>query len=227
MNRNIFIIEDDSLLLEALKEGLSQWSYEISNPSDFSRVMDAFVEHRPHLVIIDIQLPKFDGFHWCREIRAVSKVPIIFLSSRDHPMDMVMAMNLGADDYIQKPFNMDVLLAKIQAILRRTYTYEEASSDVIEWNQALIDLKSGRIYKDGKTIDLTKNEFFILSVLVKSNNKIISRHELMKMLWDDDQYINDNTLTANITRLRQQLSSLNLAEGIVTKKGLGYMAVTL
>jgi OmpR family two-component system bacitracin resistance response regulator BceR len=122
---------------------------------------------------------------------------------------------------------MDVLLAKIQAILRRTYTYEEASTDVVEWNEALIDLKNGKIYKDGKTINLTKNEFFILSVLVKSNNKIISRHELMKMLWDDDQYINDNTLTANITRLRQQLSSLNLAEGIVTKKGLGYMAVTL
>lgn len=227
MNMNIFIIEDDSLLLEALREGLSQWSYEVSNPSDFSHVMDAFVEHRPHLVIIDIQLPKFDGFHWCRAIRAVSKVPIIFLSSRDHPMDMVMAMNLGADDYVQKPFNMDVLLAKIQAILRRTYTYEEASSDVMEWNQAVIDLKSGGIYKDGKAINLTKNEFFILSILVRSNNKIVSRHELMKMLWDDDQYINDNTLTANITRLRQQLSSLNLAEGIVTKKGLGYMAVTL
>ncbi|GAA0382239.1 response regulator transcription factor [Bacillus horti] len=227
MEMNIFIIEDDSLLLEALREGLSQWSYRVSNPSDFSHVMDAFVEHRPHLVIIDIQLPKFDGFHWCREIRAVSKVPIIFLSSRDHPMDMVMAMNLGADDYVQKPFNMDVLLAKIQAILRRTYTYEEASSDVIEWNQALIDLKSGGIYKDGKTVNLTKNEFFILSILVRSNNKIVSRHELMKMLWDDDQYINDNTLTANITRLRQQLSSLHLAEGIVTKKGLGYMAVTL
>ncbi|KYG30507.1 PhoB family transcriptional regulator [Alkalihalobacillus trypoxylicola] len=224
---NIFIIEDDSLLLEALKEGLNQWSYGVSSPTDFSHVMDSFVEHSPHLVIIDIQLPKYDGFHWCRAIRAVSKVPIIFLSSRDHPMDMVMAMNLGADDYIQKPFNMDVLLAKVQAMLRRTYTYEEASSDVIEWNQALIDLKSGGIYKDGKSINLTKNEFFILSILVRSNNKIISRHELMKMLWDDDQYINDNTLTANITRLRQQLSSLNLAEGIVTKKGLGYMAITL
>ncbi|GAF64865.1 putative response regulator [Bacillus sp. TS-2] len=227
MNMNIFIIEDDSLLLEALKEGLNQWSYKVSNPSDFSHVMDSFVEHSPHLVIIDIQLPKYDGFHWCRAIRAVSKVPIIFLSSRDHPMDMVMAMNLGADDYIQKPFNMDVLLAKVQAMLRRTYTYEEASSDVIEWNQALIDLKSGGIYKDGKSINLTKNEFFILSILVRSNNKIISRHELMKMLWDDDQYINDNTLTANITRLRQQLSSLHLDEAIVTKKGLGYMAVTL
>lgn len=226
MNRNIFIIEDDVLLLEALREGLGQWSYEVSHPSDFAQVMDAFVEHRPHLVIVDIQLPKFDGFHWCREIRAVSQVPIIFLSSRDHPMDMVMAMNLGADDYVQKPFHMDVLLAKIQAILRRTYTYE-ASSDVMEWNQAWIDLNSGAITKEGQTIHLTKNEFFILTVLVRANNKIVSRHELMKMLWDDDQYVNDNTLTANITRLRQQLASLNLAEGIVTKKGLGYMAVTL
>src|SRR5690625_766921 len=227
MNMNIFIIEDDPLLLEALIEGLSQWSYEVSSQRDFSHVMEDFVAHRPHLVMIDIQLPKFDGFHWCREIRAVSKVPIIFLSSRDHPMDMVMAMNSGADDYIQKPFHMDVLLAKVQAILRRTYTYEEASADVLEWNQAIIDLKSGGIYKDGETIELTKNEFFILSALVKSNNEIISRHELMKMLWDDDQFINDNTLTANITRLRQKLSTLNLAEGIVTKKGLGYMAVTL
>lgn len=227
MNMNIFIIEDDLLLLEALREALSQWSYEVSYPSDFSHVMDSFVDHSPHLVIIDIQLPKFDGFHWCREIRAVSKVPIIFLSSRDHPTDMVMAMNLGADDYFQKPFHMDVLLAKVQAILRRAYTYEEASSDVMEWNQAIIDLKSCEIHKDGKTIGLTRNEFFILSILVRSNNKIISRHELMKRLWDDDQYVNDNTLTANITRLRQQLASLHLAEGIVTKKGLGYMAVTL
>lgn len=227
MNMKIFIIEDDSLLLEALKEGLSQWSYEVSSPDDFGQVMDAFAADRPHLVIIDIQLPKFDGFHWCREIRAVSKVPILFLSSRDHPTDMVMAMNLGADDYVQKPFHMEVLLAKVQAILRRTYTYEEAASDVMEWNQALIDLKSGEIHKDGKTIGLTRNEFFILSVLVRSNNKVISRHELMRMLWDDDQYVNDNTLTANITRLRQQLAAFDLAEGIVTKKGLGYMAVTL
>ncbi|WP_273717136.1 response regulator transcription factor [Alkalihalobacillus pseudalcaliphilus] len=224
---NIFIIEDDPLILEALNEGLSQWSYQVSSPSDFSLVMEAFVANRPHLVIIDIQLPKFDGFHWCREIRAISKVPILFLSSRDHPMDIVMAMNLGADDYVQKPFHMDVLLAKIRAILRRTYTYEEASADVIEWNQAMIDLKKGEIHKDGTTIELTKNEFFILSILIKSNNEIVSRHELMRILWDDDQFINDNTLTANITRLRQKLSALQLADAIVTKKGLGYMSITL
>lgn len=227
MNMNIFIIEDDPLLLEALNDGLSQWTYEVSFPSDFSNVMVDFVANRSHLVIIDIQLPKFDGFHWCREIREVSKVPIIFLSSRDHPIDMVMAMNLGADDYVQKPFNMDVLLAKIQALLRRTYTYEEASSDLIEWNEAIIDLKRGEIQMDGQTVKLTKNEFLILTSLVKSNNKIISRHELMKILWDDDQFVNDNTLTANVTRLRQKLSALNIEEGIVTKKGLGYMAITL
>lgn len=227
MEMTIFIVEDDFHLLDALNDGLSQWSYKVSSPKNFDHIMEDFVEQQPHLVIMDIQLPKFDGFHWCREIRAVSKVPIIFLSSRDHPMDMVMAMNLGADDYVQKPFHMEVLLAKIQAVLRRTYTYEEASSDVIEWNQAMIDLRNGGIYKDGITIDLTKNEFFILSVLVKSANQIVSRHELMRMLWDDDQFINDNTLTANITRLRQKLIPLDLAERIVTKKGLGYMAVTL
>lgn len=227
MNRNIFIIEDDIHLLEALTEGLRQWNFTVSSPNDFSNVMEGFVSNKPHLVMIDIQLPQFDGFHWCREIRAVSKVPILFLSSRDHPMDMIMAMNSGADDYVQKPFHMDVLLAKVNAILRRTYTYEEAQADVIEWNQAIIDLKRGDIYKNGTSVDLTKNEFFILSVLVKSSNQIISRNELMKMLWDDDQYINDNTLTANLTRLRQKLSTIQLADGIVTKKGLGYMAVTL
>lgn len=227
MNRNIFIIEDDTQLLDALTEGLGQWAFNVSSPTDFSNVMEDFVASKAHLVMIDIQLPQFDGFHWCREIRAVSKVPILFLSSRDHPMDMIMAMNSGADDYVQKPFHMDVLLAKVNAILRRTYTYEDAQSEVIEWNQAMIDLKRGDIYKDGTSVDLTKNEFFILSVLVKSTNQIISRNELMKMLWDDDQYINDNTLTANITRLRQKLSTIHLSEGIVTKKGLGYMAVTL
>ncbi|WP_185970926.1 response regulator transcription factor [Alkalicoccobacillus porphyridii] len=227
MDMNIFIVEDDHTLLDALKSGLSNWSFQVSHPTDFADVMGPFLESSPHLVILDIQLPKFDGFHWCREIRAVSKVPIVFLSSRDHPMDMVMAMNMGADDYIQKPFNMDVLVAKIQAILRRTYAYQDAQADVLEWNKAIIDLKKGGIHKNGVEVDLTKNEFFILTVLVKANNNIVSRHELMKMLWDDDQFINDNTLTANMTRLRQKLNSIGLSDAITTKKGLGYMAITL
>ncbi|MBM7566133.1 OmpR family two-component system bacitracin resistance response regulator BceR [Paenibacillus sacheonensis] len=175
---------------------------------------------------MDIQLPKFDGFHWCREIRGVSKVPILFLSSRDHPMDMVMAMNMGADDYIQKPFHLDVLLAKVQAILRRTYTYGEEAADVIEWKGALLLLNRGFIRKDGEEVELTKNEFFILATLVKAKNEIISRQELIRRLWEDEQFVNDNTLTANMTRLRQKLVILGLEEAIVTRKGLGYMAVT-
>lgn len=177
--------------------------------------------------MMDIQLPTYDGFHWCREIRAVSKVPIIFLSSRDHPMDMIMAMNMGADDYIQKPFHTDVLLAKIQAILRRTYAYGEETSDVLEWNGAVIDMKRGIIRKDGTEVELTKNEFFILAVLVQSMDEIVSRDDLIRKLWDDERFVNDNTLTVNVTRLRQKLADLELGEAIVTKKGLGYMAITL
>ncbi len=224
---NIYIVEDDSLLLDALGKALKNWHFQVTSPKDFGDVMGSFLQSEPQLVILDIQLPKYDGFHWCREIRAISKVPIVFLSSRDHPMDMVMAMNMGADDYIQKPFNMEVLVAKINAILRRTYAYEEGETDVIEWNEAIIDKKRGVIRKDGKELDLTKNEFFILSMLVKANDEIVSRHEIMRMLWEDDQFINDNTLTANITRLRQKLSQLGISEAIITKKGIGYMAITL
>ncbi|QQZ64315.1 response regulator transcription factor [Paenibacillus sonchi] len=225
---NIFIIEDDAAIFRSLKERLEQWSFQVTGPERYDEVMHTFIRLQPQLVIIDIQLPMYDGFHWCREIRAVSKVPVLFLSSRDHPLDMVMAMNLGADDYIPKPFHMDVLLAKVQALLRRTYAYaEESSADLIEWNGAIIDLKRGLIRKGGQDVLLTKNEFFILVVLVQAKDQIISRHELIRKLWDDEHFVNDNTLTANITRLRQKLAVFELEEAIVTKKGLGYMAATL
>ncbi|GIO68452.1 response regulator transcription factor [Paenibacillus sp. JTLBN-2024] len=227
MDMNIFIVEDDAHIFEALKDRLEKWSLRVTGPESFDDVMGSFADAQPHLVVLDIQLPKYDGFHWCREIRAVSKVPILFLSSRDHPMDMVMAMNMGADDYVQKPFHMDVLLAKIQAILRRTYAYGEEASDIIEWNGAVIDMKRGVIRKDGQEADLTKNEFFILAVLVQAKNEIVSRHDLIRKLWEDEHFVNDNTLTANMTRLRQKLAVLGLEEAIVTKKGLGYMAITL
>lgn len=223
----IMIIEDDRYILNSLKSELSRWSYEVCSPTDFSQIMRIFSSEQPHLVMIDIQLPQYDGFHWCREIRNVSKVPIIFLSSRDHPMDMIMAMNIGADDYVQKPFNMEVLLAKIKSLLRRVYSYEEAAIDILEWNQAVIDLKSGEIKKDDLTLNLTRNECFILSVLVNASNTIVSRQQLMKLLWDDDQYINDNTLTANVKRVREKLEPLGLSNALLTKKGQGYMAVTL
>lgn len=227
MDMKIFIIEDDESIFHSLKDRLGQWSLEVVGPRDFQDVMTDFIEEAPHLVMIDIQLPAYDGFHWCREIRAVSKVPIVFLSSRDHPMDMVMAMNMGADDYIQKPFHVDVLLAKIQAILRRTYAYGEEKADVFEWNGAVIDMKRTVIRKDQKEVELTKNEFYILIALVEAADAIISRDELIRKLWDDERFVNDNTLTVNVTRLRQKLDEIELGEAIVTKKGLGYMAITV
>lgn len=226
MEMNIFVVEDDNALFEALKKGLEAWSFRVTRPESFEEVMSSFLEQQPQLVIMDVTLPKFDGFHWCREIRSISEVPIIFLSSRDHPLDMVMALNMGADDFIQKPFHTNVLYAKIQAVLRRTYAYGEGQPDIVEWNGALIDLNRGVIRKAGLEADLTKNEFFILVTLVKANNVIISRNDLIRKLWEDEQFVNDNTLTANITRLRQKLEPLGLSESIVTKKGLGYMAVS-
>jgi two-component system, OmpR family, bacitracin resistance response regulator BceR len=227
MDMNIFIVEDDQAIFESLKFRLEQWSFTVTGPDDFQDVMNSFLTYEPHLVILDIQLPAFDGFHWCREIRAVSKVPIIFLSSRDHPMDMVMAMNMGADDYIQKPFDTDVLLAKLQALLRRTYSYGEETPNVLEWNRAMIDMKRAVIRMDGNEVELTKNEFFILAILVESNNEIVSRDELIRKLWDDERFVNDNTLTVNVTRLRHKLAEIGLGEAVVTKKGFGYMAITL
>ena len=227
MDMTIFIVEDDRTIFDSLKDRFEQWSFNVTGPDDFHDVMNSYVKEEPHLVILDIQLPAYDGFHWCREIRAVSKVPILFLSSRDHPMDMVMAMNMGADDYIQKPFHTDVLLAKVQALLRRAYAYGEDAPDVLEWNGAVIDMKRSVIRLEGQEVELTKNEFYILMVLVGSNNEIVSRDDLIRKLWDDERFVNDNTLTVNVTRLRQKLAELNLGEAIVTKKGLGYMAVTL
>ncbi|OKP83217.1 DNA-binding response regulator [Paenibacillus sp. P3E] len=227
MNLTIFIIEDDAAIFRALKDRLEQWSFHVTGPERYDDVMSTYIQVQPQLVIIDIQLPMYDGFHWCREIRAVSKVPILFLSSRDHPMDMVMAMNMGADDYIQKPFHMDVLLAHIKAILRRTYDYREEADDLMEWNGTILDMKRGLLRKEGQDVILTKNEFFILVVLVKAKDKVISRQDLIRKLWDDEHFVNDNTLTANITRLRQKLAIFHLEEAIVTKKGLGYMAATL
>lgn len=227
MDMKIFIVEDDQAIFQSLKESLGKWGMHVVGPDSFSDVLAGFVAEKPQLVIMDIQLPVYDGFHWCREIRAISKVPIIFLSSRDHPMDMVMAMQMGADDYVQKPFHADVLLAKIQATLRRVYSYGEETSDVLEWNGAMIDLKRGIIRLGGKEAELTKNEFFILTVLVEAKDEIVSRDEIIRKLWDDERFVNDNTLTVNVTRLRQKLSDLGLGEAILTKKGLGYVAVTL
>lgn len=226
MEFKILLIEDDPSIFETIQERFQQWTIEIVGTKDFQKVMDYFFMEKPQLVIIDIQLPAFDGFHWCREIRAHSKVPIIFLSSRDHPLDMVMAMQMGADDFVQKPFHMEVLLAKVQALLRRTYDYSEEQIDIVRWNDAIIDYTKGVISNRGQTNELTKNELFILRVLVQQVDQIVSRDELMRKLWDDERFVNDNTLSVNVNRLRLKLEEIGLKNVIITKKGLGYMAVT-
>lgn len=222
----VLLIEDDESIFTLIKERFLQWNIEVVGPENFQQVMKTFDYEIPQLVLIDIQLPAFDGFHWCREIRAKSNVPILFLSSRDHPMDMVMAMQMGADDFVQKPFHMEVLIAKVQAMLRRTYNYQETGqSDHETWCGAEINYDRALVQFDNQQVELTKNELFILKVLVKSKGQIVSRDDLMRKLWDDERFVNDNTLTVNVNRLRQRLEDIGLVNVIVTKKGLGYMAV--
>jgi len=225
MELKILLIEDDPSIFEMIQTRFMQWSLQVVGPKNFQKVMDDFIEEKPHLVIIDIQLPAYDGFHWCREIRHISKVPILFLSSRDHPMDMVMSMQMGADDFVQKPFHMEVLLAKVQAILRRTYDYIEESLDVTRFNGAVIDYARSEIMYNGNLASLTKNELFILRILVEKTNQIVSRDDLMRKLWDDERFVNDNTLSVNVNRLRTKLEDIGLQDVILTKKGLGYIAV--
>lgn len=221
----LLLIEDDASLFQEIRERLTQWSYEVYGVTDFGDVMGDFTRVKPDLVIIDIQLPRFDGFHWCRMIRSHSNVPIIFLSSRDHPTDMVMSMQLGADDFVQKPFHFEVLIAKIQAILRRAYNYNATQNQLKTWCGATIDYDKNTVENEMGRIELTKNEIFILKLLIEQKNRIVSRDEVMNSLWDDKRFISDNTLTVNVNRLRKKLDEIGLGRRIETKVGQGYMAV--
>jgi two-component system, OmpR family, bacitracin resistance response regulator BceR len=221
----ILLIEDDKTLFNEIKDRLSQWSYDVYGIHNFNEVMEEYSQVMPDLVVIDIQLPKFDGFHWCRMIRSHSNVPIVFLSSRDHPMDMVMSMQLGADDFIQKPFHFEVIIAKIHAILRRVYDYStEQQTNFLVWNGATIDLLKNTVSNKIGEVELTKNEIFILKILVEHKNQIVSREEMMRSLWNDERFVSDNTLTVNVNRLRKSLGKLDLGKWIETKVGQGYVA---
>ncbi len=221
----LLLIEDDVTLFNEMKERLTGWSYEVYGITDFSQILQEFTAVKPDLVVIDIQLPKFDGFHWCRMIRSHSNVPILFLSSRDHPTDMVMSMQLGADDFIQKPFHFDVLIAKIQAILRRVYNYNTEQITLKTWSGATVDYEKNTVSNAVGIVELTKNETFILKRLIEQKNRIVSREDLIKSLWEDERFVSDNTLTVNVNRLRKRLDELGLGRYIETKIGQGYIAI--
>ncbi len=217
----LLMIEDDSGILEAVKTRGERWELEIFGVNNFRRILEEFSRLQPHLVILDIGLPAFDGYYWCREIRKVSKVPILFLSSASDNMNLVMAMNLGGDDFVAKPFDMDVLMAKIQALLRRTYDFAGAMP-LLEHRGAFLNVERGILTYKGAEIDLTKNEHRILALLMENKGRIVSRERLMDALWESDCYIDENTLTVNVGRLRKKLEAWGLPGFIRTKFGEGY-----
>ncbi len=217
----IYMIEDDQGILEAVKSKGAKWELQIIGVRNFRKILSEFSEIQPHLVIMDIGLPAFDGYYWCTELRKVSKVPIIFLSSASDNMNMIMTMNMGGDDFVAKPFDMDVLIAKIQALLRRTYDFA-GGTPVLEHRGAFLNRDKGTLTYQDRTIDLTKNEHRILSLLMENKGQIVSRERLMDLLWESDCYIDDNTLTVNVGRLRKKLETSGLVNFIQTKFGEGY-----
>jgi two-component system response regulator protein BraR/BceR len=218
----ILIVEDDATIATAVQRRLGTWGLEGKCVEDFENVLREFAVYDPQLVLMDITLPFCNGYHWCQEIRRISKVPVVFLSSAADNMNIVMAMNMGGDDFIPKPFDFDVLLAKVQAILRRTYDFGGQTA-VLEHRGALLNTGDASLTYDGKRIDLTKNDYRILLTLLQNKGQVISRETLMEKLWETDSFVDENTLTVNIARLRKKLDGAGLNEFITTKKGLGYI----
>ena len=217
----ILIVEDDAVIASAVARHIAQWGLETRCVRDFRNVLGEFRDFDPQLVLLDLVLPAFDGYHWCREIRKVSSVPVIFVSSASDNLNIVMAMNMGGDDFIAKPFDLSVLMAKVQAVLRRTYDFA-SPSDLMECRGAVLNLGDASLTWQGHRIDLTKNEFRILQLLMERRGQIVRREDIMDRLWETDSFVDDNTLTVNMARLRRKLEDAGLTGFIVTKKGLGY-----
>ena len=211
----ILIVEDDRIIADNVCEQLLKWGYDVKIADDFNDVLKIFAKYEPQLVLMDIGLPYFNGYHWCMQIRNISKVPVIFMSSMSDNMNIVMAINMGGDDFIVKPFDINVLIAKVQAMLRRTYSFAE-STNIIEHNGCILNM-------NGKRMELTKNEYRILQSLLENIGKVVSRDNIMMKLWESDDFIDDNTLTVNVTRLRKKLEQAGLIDYIKTKKGTGYI----
>ena len=209
----ILIVEDDETIAGLVQKHLQSWGYQVDCVSDFSNVLREFVQKDPQLVLLDLKLPFYNGFHWCEEIRRISQVPVLFLSSAADNMNMVMA----------KPFDLDVLAAKVQAVLRRTYAFGK-NSNLLECGGVILNLGNGTLQYNGESVELTRNELRILQILMEHAGKIVSRDDIMTHLWENDSFVDDNTLTVNMTRLRKKLEGMGLSDFIVTKKGMGYMA---
>ena len=218
----MLIVEDDPTIADEVAAQIATWGIEAKKADDLRNVMQVFAKFQPHIVLLDISLPFFNGYHWCEQIRAVSKVPVIFISSASDNMNIVMAMNLGADDFVSKPFDMNVLTAKVRALLRRTYDFG-ASVPLLEHKGAILNTGDGSLSVNGEKVSLSKNEYRILLCLMENKGKTVSREKLMERLWQTDQFIDENTLTVNVNRLRKKLDAAGLADFIETKFGVGYI----
>ena len=220
--KKVLIIEDDLDLALEMKRTLEHWQFDVRLTKAFNQIIETFLEYEPMIIILDINLPFFDGFYWCEKIRQISTVPIIFLSSRDSNLDLMMAIHHGGDDYLTKPVSSDILVTKINAIMRRTYDYV-SNSNLVYLDNLVVDFEKGTLKHNNQILELTKNEMRILTTLIKQKGKIVTREQLMMNLWNDDEFISDNTLTVNVNRLRARLKEIGIDDFIQTKKGIGYL----
>ena len=222
MNKKIFIIEDEEKIRLELSTFLNRYGYETSYSDDFENIVEIALKEKPHIILLDINLPYYDGYYICKEIRKKSNVPIIIVTSRDSEVDELMSMNLGADDFITKPYNTQILLARITSIIRRTYNKD---IELFEYRNLKYNLSQSEAEFNGKKIELTKNESKILYVFMKNKQKIVSRDKIMKELWQSDEFVDDNTLTVNINRLRKKLEEIGAVNYLQTKRGQGYILI--
>lgn len=217
----IFIIEDDKIISESIQKHLEKWGYQTKSAEDFKEILVEVSRYAPDLILLDISLPFYNGFYWCGEIRKLSKVPIIFISSADDNMNIVMAMEMGGDDFVAKPFDLTVLTAKINAMIRRSYSYK-GNLNILEAKGVILNLSTTILTFHDKKVELTKNELKILQLLMEKPGEVISRDTIMTHLWESDSFVDDNTLTVNVTRIRKKLLEIGVYDFIKTKKGIGY-----
>ncbi|MDI9451030.1 MAG: response regulator transcription factor [Limnochordia bacterium] len=219
----IMIVEDDPTIGEIIDQRLQKWGYQTYRAQDYQNIVAEFTRYSPHLILLDLNLPYFDGFYWCGRIRQLSHVPIIVISSRDSDSDKIRAIVQGGDDYLEKPFSLDLLIAKVQASLRRAYSYQDHSLNVLQYKDQILDPERLLIVCGRCRVELTPNEAKILAVLIRNQERTVSRAYLIKSLWDDESFVDDNTLTVNVNRLRKKLSEVGCEQYLKTVKGEGYV----